>query len=184
MGWGGAGQFGLDLMAGSDMPYFSQGAGLVSAGIYAYQGDTVGAASALGGMIPLAGTVSDAGRLGRWAAKLEEAAKQADNLPGPASNVVAKRTDTLQPGPFAKESIPSHRGRPTAEEQRQINDLMEKHGCHTCGTKYPGTKSGNAIADHQPPQALGEPEIFLPHCNHCKARQGGQVLQEIRRRTE
>jgi hypothetical protein len=51
--------------------------------------------------------------------------------------------------------------------QRQVNDLMDKHGCHTCGTKNPGTKSGDAVADHQPPQALDEPEIFLPHCNHC-----------------
>ncbi|WP_454725509.1 MULTISPECIES: RHS repeat-associated core domain-containing protein [Cupriavidus] len=92
------------------------------------------------------------------------------------------KDDTLKPGPFAVESIPAHRGRPTADEQRQVNVLMEKHGCHTCGTKDAGTKSGNAIADHQPAQALGEPEIFLPHCNACKARQGGQVLQEKLRR--
>lgn len=58
---------------------------------------------------------------------------------------------------------------------------METYGCHTCGTKNPGTKSGNAIADHQPPQALDDPKIFLPHCNTCKARQGGQVLQELRK---
>ncbi|WP_194286814.1 RHS repeat-associated core domain-containing protein [Pseudomonas helleri] len=92
--------------------------------------------------------------------------------------------DTLKPGPFAVESIPAHRGRPTSEEQRQVNGLMKKYGCHTCGTSSTGTKSGNAIADHQPPQALGEPEIFLPHCNTCKARQGGQVLQEKRRRSK
>lgn len=95
-----------------------------------------------------------------------------------------KNADTLKPGPFAKESIPAHRGRPTPDEQRQVNELMEKHGCHTCGTKNPGTKSGNAIADHQPAQALGEPEVFLPHCNNCKARQGGQVRQEIRKRNK
>ncbi|WP_437484568.1 RHS repeat-associated core domain-containing protein [Sorangium sp. So ce1014] len=89
---------------------------------------------------------------------------------------------TLKPGPFAKESIPAHRGRPTASEQKQVNALMGKHGCHTCGTKDPGTKSGNSIADHQPPQALDEPKVFLPHCNHCKARQGGEVLRELRRR--
>jgi hypothetical protein len=96
-------------------------------------------------------------------------------------NSGSARPSTLQPGPHAKESIPAHRGKPTAEEQRQVNKLMEKHGCHTCGTKDPGTKSGNAIADHQPPQALGEPKEFLPHCNNCKARQGGEVLQELRR---
>lgn len=93
----------------------------------------------------------------------------------------AKGIDTLKPGPFARESIPAHRGRPTAAEQKQVNGLMNKYGCHTCGVKDPGTKSRNAIADHQPPQALGEPEIFLPHCNHCKAVQGGQVLQDLRR---
>lgn len=91
------------------------------------------------------------------------------------------RPSTLKPGPHAKESIPAHTGRPTASEQRQVNELMKKHGCHTCGTKNPGTKSGNAIADHQPPQALGEPKIFLPHCNHCKAQQGGDVLQALRK---
>jgi len=91
-----------------------------------------------------------------------------------------RKNSTLQPGPFAKESIPGHRGRPTAMEQRQVNELMGKHGCHTCGTKDPGTARGGAIADHQPPQALGEPKIFLPHCDHCKARQGGEVAQVLR----
>jgi hypothetical protein len=95
---------------------------------------------------------------------------------------LVKHADTLTPGPFAKESIPAHRGPPTAVEQKQVNKLMKKYGCHSCGTKDPGTKSGNAIADHQPPQALAEPLVFLPHCNHCKARQGGQVLQELRRK--
>ncbi|KYF99491.1 hypothetical protein BE18_10255 [Sorangium cellulosum] len=97
---------------------------------------------------------------------------------------VGEEPTTLKPGPFAKESIPAHRGRPTASEQTQVNTLMERHGCHTCGTKEPGTKSGNSIADHQPPQALDEPKIFLPHCNHCKARQGGEVLRELRRRKQ
>lgn len=94
------------------------------------------------------------------------------------SSGIVKNTNTLKPGPFAKESIPAHRGRPTAAEQKQVNDLMEKHGCHTCGTKHTGTKSGNAVADHQPPQALDEPQIFLPHCIDCARRQGGQVLKE------
>ena len=55
---------------------------------------------------------------------------------------------------------------------------MEKHGCHTCGTKNAGTKSGNAVADHQPPQALDDPKEFFPHCINCARRQGGQVRQE------
>ena len=85
---------------------------------------------------------------------------------------------TLEPGPFAKESIPGHPGRPTAAEQKKVNDLMKEHGCHTCGTKDPKTPSGNAVADHQPPQALGKPERFFPHCIGCARRQGGQVLRK------
>lgn len=68
-------------------------------------------------------------------------------------------------------------GKPTAAEQKQVNELMEKHGCHTCGTKDPGTKSGNAVVDHQTPQALSETTEFYPHCINCMRRQGGEVLQ-------
>jgi hypothetical protein len=89
------------------------------------------------------------------------------------------KPSALKPGPHAKESIPGHRGRPTAAEQKRINELFERDGCHTCGTKDPGTRSGNAVADHQPPQALGEPKEFFPHCLNCARRQGGQVLQEL-----
>jgi RHS repeat-associated protein len=88
------------------------------------------------------------------------------------------KTSTLSPGPFAKESIPGHMGRPTAAEQRQVNGLMEKNGCHSCGTKDPGTKSGNAVVDHQPPQKLGETTDFLPHCLSCARRQGGEVTNQ------
>jgi hypothetical protein len=58
---------------------------------------------------------------------------------------------------------------------------MRKHGCHTCGTKDPGTKSGNAVVDHQPPSALDQPKDFYPHCLDCSRRQGGEVLQELLR---
>jgi len=93
------------------------------------------------------------------------------------------RPSTLRPGAFAKESIPAHYGRPNAAEQRKVNELMSKHGCHTCGAPTPGTKSGNAVADHQPPQALEEPKEFYPHCIDCQRRQGGEVLQELLRRS-
>jgi RHS repeat-associated protein len=94
------------------------------------------------------------------------------------------KPSALQPGPFAKESIPGHLGRPTAEEQRQVNALMKKNGCHTCGTKDPGTKSGNAVVDHQPPQKLGDTTDFYPHCIDCARRQGGEVLQELIKRDQ
>ncbi len=55
------------------------------------------------------------------ARKATRLGKGAKTTRGPPKN------STLQPGPFAKESIPGHRGRPTAAEQRQINQLMKKH---------------------------------------------------------
>lgn len=41
-----------------------------------------------------------------------------------------EKVSTLEPGLYAKESIPGHMGRPTASEQKQVNVLMEKNGCH------------------------------------------------------
>jgi hypothetical protein len=94
------------------------------------------------------------------------------------------RGATLKPGPHAKESIPAHRGRPTASEQQQVNKMMDKTGCHTCGAKSAGTKSDNAVADHQPPQALGEPNKFYPYCINCARKQGGETLQEMIKRSK
>jgi RHS repeat-associated protein len=100
---------------------------------------------------------------------------------GKAAKAVEKAS-TLKPGPFARESIPGHRGRLSAEEQRKINEINSRNGCHTCGTKDAGTKSGNAVGDHQPPQALGDPTDIYPHCIDCMRRQGGEVLQELLKR--
>ncbi|HKQ29662.1 MAG TPA: hypothetical protein VJS66_00110 [Burkholderiales bacterium] len=36
---------------------------------------------------------------------------------------VGNKASTLTPGPFAKESIPAHRGRPTAPEQLKVNEM-------------------------------------------------------------
>lgn len=45
------------------------------------------------------------------------------------------------PGPYAGESVvaPLGGGRPNAETQREINRIGRETGCHTCGTKDPGT---------------------------------------------
>jgi len=98
----------------------------------------------------------------------------------------APNQSTLFPGPNAGDSIPaSSTGRATASEQRQLNDIMADSGCHTCGTNNPGTSSGNAIGDHQPPTALnpaGNQQRLFPHCDSCSRTQAGQVTQEIRRR--
>ena len=123
--------------------------------------------------VPFAGQALKAGRAVEHGVEVARAANEVGH---------AAKGATLKPGPFAKESIPGHMGKPTAAEQKQVNALMDKNGCHTCGTKDPGTKSGNSIVDHQPAQALGETKEFLPHCIGCMRRQGGEVLQELIKR--
>jgi RHS repeat-associated protein len=88
--------------------------------------------------------------------------------------------NTLRPGPHADDSIPA-RGPErdfTPDERTRINEIGEATGCHTCGSTDPGTKSGNFVPDHQPPNALNPPggeQQLYPHCLTCSRRQGGQV---------
>ena len=134
--------------------------------LYAAEGDLGNTAIAAVAMVPVIGQGATGGKL---------AVKYGDDV-----------VSTLKPGPYAKKSIPSSStGRATAAEQRQLNDMMAKDGCHTCGTKNPGTKSGNAIGDHQPPTALnssGSSQRLYPHCDSCSRRQAGEVTQEVLRR--
>ncbi|MDD7973644.1 hypothetical protein [Roseinatronobacter alkalisoli] len=65
---------------------------------------------------------------------------------------------------------------PAAAERRQVQQQFDQHGCHNCGTRIAGTRSGNPITDHQPPSSLNqvrEPQQYYPHCASCSARQGG-----------
>jgi RHS repeat-associated protein len=82
------------------------------------------------------------------------------------------------------ESIPAGPSpRPTAAQQRAINEMGEAHGCHTCGTTEPGTKSGNWVGDHQPSTALnppGNPQVYKPQCLQCSRQQGGQVSATVK----
>lgn len=98
----------------------------------------------------------------------------------------ASTGSTLEPGEHARESIPARGpGRDfTAAERQAVNELGRKHGCHTCGTRNPGTKSGDFIPDHQPPSQLapGQPQRLFPHCKACSLRQGGEVNAELRRK--
>jgi uncharacterized protein RhaS with RHS repeats len=92
---------------------------------------------------------------------------------------------TLGHGPYAGESIPA-RGPArdfTRAERDAINRIGGDTGCHTCGSKSPGTKSGDFVPDHQPPSRLapGEPQRLLPHCKSCSRLQGGEVNGELYR---
>jgi hypothetical protein len=93
---------------------------------------------------------------------------------------------TLEPGASAGKSIPARSSDRdfTKAERDRINEIGRDSGCHTCGTKDPGTKSGDFIPDHQPPSKLapGQPQRLYPHCRSCSVRQGGQVNGELYRK--
>jgi hypothetical protein len=90
----------------------------------------------------------------------------------------------IGPGPFACESIPARgpdRGLNTSERE-QNNENGAEYGCHTCGTKTPGTPLGNWVGDHQPPNGLnifGTPQRIYPQCLSCSLRQGGFISQRL-----
>lgn len=91
----------------------------------------------------------------------------------------------LRPGPFAGRSIPARGpGRDfRAEERQAIDDIMGESGCHTCGTRDPGTVSGYAVPDHQPPNALnpeGWPQDLYPQCLACSRLQGLEIARLLR----
>jgi RHS repeat-associated protein len=94
------------------------------------------------------------------------------------------RTTTLRPGSNAGRSIPASGARATSSERAQVAKIGQKTGCHTCGTKDPGTQSGDFVPDHQPPSKLtapGQSQRLYPHCLSCSRRQGGQVRQVVKR---
>jgi hypothetical protein len=83
------------------------------------------------------------------------------------------------PGRYAGESIAAKGAGYASKKVRQLLRLiMDETGCHTCGTKVAGTKTGLPIGDHQPPNALngsGGPQRFFPQCAHCSPDQGNEV---------
>jgi hypothetical protein len=93
---------------------------------------------------------------------------------GPAS--------TLKPGPNAGDSVPASGPKITPSEQQQVNKIGDASGCHTCGTKMPGTKSGNWVGDHQPANKINSPggsQRLYPQCLSCSRRQGGEVNKAV-----
>jgi hypothetical protein len=96
------------------------------------------------------------------------------------------RYQGIGPGNFSGElrEARSPARRFTREEREEVNRIGRESGCHTCGTRDPGTRLGNFIVDHQLPTGLQRSparQSLLPHCLECSLRQGGTVRQ-IRRR--
>jgi RHS repeat-associated protein len=93
-------------------------------------------------------------------------------------------SSTTPSAPEVPESIPAGpSARPTAAQQKAINEMGDAHGCSTCGTTNPGTKSGNWVGDHQPPTAQNPPggaQVYKPQCLQCSRQQGGQVAAAVR----
>lgn len=72
----------------------------------------------------------------------------------------------------------------TAAERTKINEIGSTTGCHTCGVKDPGTKSGNFVPDHQPASALntqGGAQRLYPHCLQCSRQQGLEIARKIQK---
>lgn len=86
-------------------------------------------------------------------------------------------------GPYAREWIqsPVTGKRLTRKQQSEVDGIGRKYGCHGCGSKEPGTRSGSFFGDHQMPKSLGNPKIIVPHCSFCSSSQGGLVLRTLRR---
>ncbi len=82
------------------------------------------------------------------AAKAAEVLGSAAKAETAASAITADVPTSIPAGPSA---------RPTAAQQRAINEMGDAHGCSTCGATTPGTTSGNWVGDHQPPTALNPP---------------------------
>lgn len=123
--------------------------------------------------------MSSSGDKGSDSSDKSESTKQdSANINGDSNENQVDKEDKLRPGDNAKESIPASGPRITKKEQDEINDIGDKHGCHSCGAESPGTKSGNWVGDHQPPSKLnpeGKAQRLYPHCLRCSKSQGGQV---------
>lgn len=94
----------------------------------------------------------------------------------------------IGPGPFARRSTPAGpTPKPCPAQQKELNTYLKEDGCHTCGTTDPGTKSGDAVGDHQDPTALvspGTPQRYFPQCIRCSRVQGGRVRAFMARKAK
>jgi RHS repeat-associated protein len=93
--------------------------------------------------------------------------------------------DLTKVGPNAHGAVKSHStsSRLNKADRQALNNIGNQYGCHSCGARTAGTKSGNWVGDHQPVTALntkGEPQWLYPHCIGCSNQQGGQVSNLLR----
>ena len=82
--------------------------------------------------------------------------------------------------------IPTVGGRHRGEDA-EVQDVGNLHGCMTCGTKTPGTPTGEWIRNHVPPTSVklpGEEQQLGPHCQKCSDTQGGWLSQQLRKLKE
>jgi hypothetical protein len=112
---------------------------------------------------------------------IESEIRRLDDVAREAEAQIAKlQRSGIGPGPYAAESIRARGpGRDfDAWERAETNRIGDEHGCHTCGTRIPGTPSGNWVLDHQPSSAwnpFGRQQRLYPHCLTCSLRQGGWI---------
>jgi hypothetical protein len=115
----------------------------------------------------------------------------AQNLSRPArgSGLVRLRNGQLveaTPAQEARLAVAQARAEARAAEVRQLDptwrptpsftETIEGEILGTCGTRDPGTPSGNFVPDHQPPNALNssqQPQRLYPQCLGCSQGQGG-----------
>lgn len=86
-----------------------------------------------------------------------------------------------EPGPYAREWMPAPptNRRLSRSEQREVDRLGKKWGCHRCGSMEPRNPSGSFIGDHQVPKSMGTPTRIYPHCAICSASQGGLLRKYL-----
>lgn len=112
----------------------------------------------------------------------------AADVAGLDSPFAADAHPTFRPGPYAGRSIPARSSAQkfTAAERQAINDIFAESGCHTCGARIAGTKSGRPVPDHQPVSALNfdnRPQRLFPQCLQCsndQMRAVAEALQALR----
>jgi RHS repeat-associated protein len=119
------------------------------------------------------------GRLGPIAGKLIAGLR---GKTGPAVGGAGPRVPNGSPGIYAnpRGGVPLARPnkRLSPSEQAQVNLDGSRFGCHSCGSRSPGTRSGNWIGDHQLPKSQnlsGNSQSAYPHCATCSSKQGAHL---------